>query len=133
MNIFDLDIEQDFYDSFLTGGGAVQECDCGREHVAITSEYFDYPEDIEVINDYRYRAETDSLLVLHEDCDYIGSIEIDGRVWADCCECKGWEKYMIFLVQNRVHIKDFLVRISERAQIALDQEKMFNILKDTEL
>ena len=133
MNIHDLDLETDFLESFLTGGGAVQECDCGREHVAINSDYFDYPEDECTVFDYKHRAETDEMLVLHDDFDYIGCIEIDRKVWADCCECRGWEPYMKFIINHRHSIRDFLVRTSARVEVALEHEKTFRILKDKRL
>lgn len=129
MRIAELELDEVFQDCFIRGAGPVIECECGREHVAINSEYFD-AEDEGMVAEYIERAETNDKLVLHYDCDAIGQISLAGRMWAETCECNGWKPYMEFIVSNRSQIKDFLIQIADKAQIALEHEKTFNVLKD---
>jgi len=120
MNIIDLDLGATFQKCFTSSSGPVIECHCGREHVCITSIYFDDQDedDIAMIADYKKRAKTDDKLILDYDCDTISQIEIGGRSFADGCECKGWRRYMDFIITHRSEIK---------------HEKTFEILKDKTL
>jgi 2-phosphoglycerate kinase len=135
MNIVDLDLDSIFQECFTSSHGAVTECECGREHVCIENQdYFDPIIDIEMIEDYWNRAANeDDMIVIHTEYDTIGSIKVGGHYFAEDCECQGWKKYMEFIVNNRREIKDFLVAMADKAQIALEHEKSFNILKDKHL
>lgn len=132
MNLFDLGLEQDFQDCFEISSSPVVECKCGREHVCINSDYFQNDEEDErMAQDYIKRAETDDMLVLCYEYDSIAVIEIDHQHYAYDCECKGYERYMNFILANRHQIRDFLLKVSTKAQIALAHEKTFDILNQT--
>lgn len=133
MKILDLELDGIFQSCFLTSGGAVTECECGREHVAIDSCYLDDEEGQEMIKDFRERAKTDKNFILHDGVDSIGQIEVAGHYFAEDCECEGWKPYMNFILNNRREIKRFLIQVSDAAQIALEHEKTFNVLKDKKL
>lgn len=133
MNIMDLELDNAFMECFTTSGGPSVECDCGREHVCITSDYFD-PEDesdVAMVAEYQKRAKTDDKLILNYDYDSISQIEVGGRSFAEDCECGGWKRYMDFILTHRREIKNFLIKVSDKAQIALEHEKSFNVLKQT--
>ena len=131
----DLDLDNAFQECFSTSAGPVLECHCGREHVCITSNYFDEnePGDVEMIADYEKRALTDENLILHYEFDTIGEVCVAGKIYAEDCECEGWRPYMNFIISERKNIKEFLITMAEKATIALEHEKTFNILKDKKL
>ena len=135
MNFLDLDLDDAFQECFTSSGGPVIECNCGREHVCITSNYFDEddPEDVAMIAAYEKRAKTDEKLILHYEYDTISQVEVGGHAFAEDCECEGWRRYMEFIITNRRGIKQFLILMSARATIALEHEKTFNILNDKAL
>lgn len=134
MNILKLDLEPEFIRAFTRGGSVVVECNCGREHVCINSDYLHQDfDDEEMISNYRERAKTDNMLILNYSDDTLCVIELNGLVFAEGCECKGWIPYMNFILSQRIQIKRFLIKIAEKAQIALEQEQVFNILKSKEL
>ena len=134
MNIFELELDDVFQDCFTTSAGPVTECDCGREHVCITSMYFDEEDedDMATIAIYKQRAETEDKLILNYEYDCISQLEIDNKLFVAECECQGWKPYQDFILTYRNQIKDFLVKVSNKAQIALEHEKSFNILKKTQ-
>ena len=135
MNIFDIDLKEDFLESFTSAGTPVVECDCGREHVCINSDYFKSDFEInyeEYEADYREKARTNEKVILCEEYDSIRVIEINGRYFAEDCECQGWKPYMNFILQYRSQIKEFLIRTSAQANRALEHEKTFNVLNDKE-
>ena len=135
MNIFDIDLDDDFSRSFTSSAGAVTDCHCGREHVCINSNYFD-PEDEHdagMIADYHTRDETDENLVLDYEYDSQTLLMVGDKWFVYGCECEGWKPYMNFIIQHRRQIRDFLVMISDRAEQALEHEKSYNILKNKEL
>ena len=129
----DIDIDELFVRSFTTAGSPNVECNCGRQHICIDSYCYEEPDDIELLNNYKERAETDDKIVLVEGCDHLSVISISGHIFAQDCECKGWEQYRNFVFHNRRAIKQFLIDLSTEAQQALDVEATFNTLKDKSL
>jgi len=135
MNIFDIDLDNDFSNCFTSSAGPVTDCHCGREHVCINSNYFDAQseEDADMLNDYITRAETDKNLILDYEYDSQTLIEVDQKYFVYGCECEGWRPYMNFIMDHRRQIRDFLVTVAAKAEQALEREKTFNILADKEL
>ena len=135
MNILDLDLDALFQSAFEIAGSPVVDCNCGREHVCITSDYFDPDDDgdVAMVDSYQKRAKTDDKLILNYDYDSISVIEVDHRTYAYDCECGGYKRYMSFILEHRREIKRFLISVADKAQIALEHEKTFNVLKDKEL
>ena len=135
MKIIDLDLDDAFQECFTTSHGAITECECGREHVCINNpDYFDPIDDIATIKDYWNRAENEEdKIVIHTEYDSIGLIEVSGHYFAEDCPCRGWKRYMEFIISNRSEIKQFLILMSARATVALEHEKTFNILNDKAL
>jgi len=131
MNILDLDLDAEFKECFTRFGSPVIECNCGREHVCINSYYFkNDDDDVQMAKDYRERAKTDEKIVLNE-IDDDQSVYIFNHVrFAEDCECEGWKPYMSFILNERTHIRDFLIKVADKAEIALEHEQTFNILKD---
>lgn len=133
MNIYTLNLDDDFQQIFTRGGSPVVECSCGREHVCINSPAFNEDkESQQIAKEYKKRAKTDKNLILEHEYDCICIVKVNGLIFAEDCECKGWEPYLKFILKERVYIKNFLIRIAEKAQIVLDHEKTFNILKKQE-
>jgi len=131
MNILDLDLDRAFQECFTRSGSAVIECNCGREHVCINSYYFDNDdEDRLMAADFRERAETDDNVVINETESDLWMIEINGMHFAEDCECGGWKPYMNFILNYRTDIRDFLIKVANEAQLALEHEQTFNVLKD---
>ena len=133
MRILDLNLEDEFTTAFTRGGSPIVECDCGREHVCVESYAFQDHDGMEMVEAYKQRAKTDNKVIIDYIYDAISIIEVGGKLFADGCECKGWKPYMDFILQDRTQIKDFLIKVSEKAQNALEQEKVFNILKTNEM
>ena len=134
MNILDLDLDALFQSAFEIAGSPVVDCNCGREHVCIRSDYFrNDEEDEQMVRDYEKRAKTDDKLILNYDYDSISVIEVDHRTYAYDCECGGYKRYMSFILEHRREIKRFLISVADKAQIALEHEKTFNVLKDKKL
>jgi hypothetical protein len=131
MKIAELDLDNIFQDCFTTSAGPVVECNCGREHVCITSDYFEN-DDKEMIANYYERAKTDKNLILNMEYDTIAQVEVGGKQFVEDCECEGWKPFMQFIISERKNIKNFLIRLSQKAQQALEHEKVFNVLKDKE-
>lgn len=133
MNIFDLELDDTFQNAFESSASPVVECNCGREHVCIDADYFkNDEEDEEMVRNYLKRAETDDKLILHYDYDEVAIIEVDHRTYAYDCECGGYKRYMDFILHHRYEIRDFLLKVSNKAQIALEHEKTFDILNKTQ-
>lgn len=131
MKLEDIDIDEIFQRSFTAVGTCIAECYCGRTHVATHSPYFDDGEEKE-LQMWIDRAEHDDQVLLF-DCDSIAVIEVGGRRFAEDCECKGWAPYRDFIFQHRKDIKHFLIRLAEEAQIALEMERTFNVLKEKKM
>ena len=85
-----------------------------------------------MVESYKKRAETDDMLVVYYEYDSVSQLEIDNKIFVDGCECEGWKPYMKFILTHRTQIRDFLVKVSNKAQIALAHEKTFNVLKKTQ-
>ena len=134
MNIAELDLDDAFQDCFTTSSGPVSECNCGREHVCITSMYFDEEDedDMAMVESYKKRAETDDMLILYYEYDAVSQLEIDNKLFVADCECEGWKPYQDFILTYRNQIRDFLIKVSNKAQIALAHEKTFNVLRKTQ-
>jgi len=129
MNILDLDLDGDFQECFTRFGSHLSECDCGKEHFCIDGYGFDDYSTEEMQNIIE-RAKTDENMVMHREFDHVSVLELAGRRYVVGCDCEGWRPYMEFILRHRVHIKDFLITVADKAEIALEHEKTFNILKD---
>ena len=131
MNILDLNFEQEFIDTFTSGAGSVEDCHCGKEHVAIDSDLFTPEEEyVETIKDFTEREAAGDDIMLHYNCDYIETISVNGLHFIEGCECEGWKPYMNFMINERRNIRSFLIKMAEEMRRAYDQEKILEILKD---
>ena len=134
MTILDLNLNEEFQQCFTRAGSPTVDCHCGREHVCINSYAFSEAwEDQKIVKEYIERDKTDENLILNGIEDTLCVVEVNGLIFAEDCECKGWEPYMKFILRDRTQIRDFLIKFAEKATVALEHEKTFNILKKKEL
>lgn len=134
MRIADLDLDEEFQSIFTNWGTHIGECNCGRTHVCIDSYAFNQDEEHEKIKEDMIKlSKEDNKVILHHGYDHVSVMEIAGRHFVEDCECEGWRPYMDFIMQHRIRIKDFLIKVADKAQIALEREKTFNILKNKNL
>lgn len=127
-------LERAFVRAHSKFGGPTAECNCGREHVAINSDYFEQDEQGEEEKaHYSERAETDPKVVLDYQYDYFQTMEVGGLMFVYGCECKGWERYMNYLVNDRKEITEFLIALSDEIARAAEAERIMQRLKQVDV
>ena len=125
-----VDVESIFIQEFTTSGSSQFDCDCGKEHVAMDSYYWEDADIAEQIRkELEERAEIDENLVLHYDEESVDILRIDNRMWVADCDCKGWLPYYNFIFNNRRQITYFLHTYAQDLEKALEQEKLVHILQ----
>jgi len=139
-DVTEIDFSEQFLEAFKNFGGYAYDCSCGREHIDIpglTGQNEDNGDSEEIINDemntYEKAALENDKLILHYDNESLEVMHIAGQNFVYKCECKGYEQYMNFMVQYRYQIKDFLFNVSYEVERMVEQEKVFKILKNTDL
>lgn len=130
MNIFDLDLEQEFLEAFTVGGSPVSQCQCGREYVCVDNTY--YFDGLGAhSSDYIDCAKEDSNIKIMHDIDGVTILDVLGRHFIAECECRGWVPYMELLIANHREISMFVTSTDKKLELALEYEKTFKrLLKD---
>jgi hypothetical protein len=133
--MLEIDFSQQFMKAFTVISTRVGECDCGKTHVVINAFDDDDVNDLEMIAYYESQAEEDASIII----DYSGDgynvdmIAIGNHEWVNVCECRGWERYMDWVLANRMQIKDFLLGVSKEVERVAAFERTLAVLKDTTL
>ena len=73
------------------------------------------------------------MLLNKETDDDLGNIEFNGLHFEEFCKSEGWKRHITFILNSPTSVKDFLIKVADKAQIALEHEKTFNVLKDKKL
>lgn len=130
INLDEINFEDEFIDTFTLTGGGVEECHCGKTHVAIESDYLlDLDEGNEMRDDFIKRAKTDENLELHYGVEAVYMVVINNEYVAEC-DCRGWEPYMKLFLNNKSIIAEFLIKVSAKVNLINEQYKTLNRLKD---
>ena len=131
---FEIEVEDQFLRTFLSGGATSASCNCGKEHIAMLA--FDYWDDVEpgevdaIKLDLAKRAEKDKDTVLHYENESIDLIELGGNMFVADCECEGWKPYMNFMVEGRKDIAIFLVEVSKEIKRLQSYEDIMDVMRD---
>lgn len=132
--MLDIELSNQFIHAFTFHGGRFGECECGKTHVAMLSVDESDPEDREMFEWYVEQAKKDKNIVLnYEDINTFDIIRVENKEFVDVCPCRGWERYMNWILNHRMQIKDFLIGVSDEVERVAELEKTFKVLKDTTL
>jgi len=132
---FEIDMESQFQYRFSNAGSNNAYCECGREHISMHAfDDWDFaPEEStpdEMRASYEEEAAKNDMMVLDYENDGFSIIDLSGHTWVAGCQCKGWIKYMEFLIDNRQAIAGFLVDTSKEIKRIQAYEKVMDILAD---
>lgn len=109
---------QAFQSAFIHFGSLQVECDfCGRTHFANNPEAGDWePGELEHL---REAEQQNPGMVMGWDCDSIGSGEVFGKTFAECCPCRGIWHYEKWIWRHRHEIANYIAaRVQREARQA---------------
>jgi len=120
-----------FYDAQERAyGGVYVECQCGTQHYAVESRYFD--ELYDTVEAPPESTEGTFPVKHHHGCDSVGHFEFIGRQFVYGCDgcSKHLRKYEDFIWQERDTIRNYLkIRIDQERKWS-EQEHLKNILAE---
>jgi len=129
--------------SSLSGGGSHHvSCGfCGRDHYCPDSDSLrcnSYSEDEKkeeeaVVRDYlefalREQKENPDGVIIHYDCDYVSTKDLNGMAFVVDCPCNGLAIYETFIWAERNQIREFLKKRVDQELAWMEQEKTKNKL-----